>query len=231
MNQPYQVMPPLSEEDFQGLEQSIKSDGVLVAIEVDEFGAIIDGHNRLAICRKLGISDYPVVVRSGLSDVEKRTLARKLNLARRHLIKRQKWQVIRDQIRDTPHHSDTKIAAVIGCARSSVGYNRRLIAKTEPDVLPKIRLGADGKRFDVSHRISSKSVEWSPITLRDGSRVDSLEWHQIAVIIRQNEEDNRFLRSLLTYAVPSRDDDHVSKVVPHRVALEKFQASRKGGAA
>src|SRR5271169_4310844 len=62
----YQVMPALPAEDYEALKADIAARGVMVAIELDEYGNILDGYNRIKVCRELGINDYPVVVRSGL---------------------------------------------------------------------------------------------------------------------------------------------------------------------
>ena len=47
---PYQVMPPPCAEDYAALEASIVAHGVLVPVEYDEAGNILDGHTRVAIC-------------------------------------------------------------------------------------------------------------------------------------------------------------------------------------
>jgi hypothetical protein len=44
----------------------------------------------LKICAELGLTDYPKVIRAGMTDAEKRTHARKLNMARRHLTQEQR---------------------------------------------------------------------------------------------------------------------------------------------
>ncbi|MBN9271009.1 MAG: ParB N-terminal domain-containing protein, partial [Mesorhizobium sp.] len=64
----YQLLPPLSAEEFQSLERSIIEHGVLVAVEYDGAGEIIDGHNRVKICESLGLVDWPRFVRKGLSE-------------------------------------------------------------------------------------------------------------------------------------------------------------------
>ena len=81
----YQVMPALPAEDYEALKADIAARGVMVAVEVDEYGTILDGYNRVKICREVGITYYPVVVRSGLSEAEKLTHARRVNLLGRHL--------------------------------------------------------------------------------------------------------------------------------------------------
>jgi site-specific DNA-methyltransferase (adenine-specific) len=80
----YQVMPPLAPEARQALAEDIRRHGVLVAVEVDEEGNVLDGHHRVELAGEQGI-DYPVVVRSGMSETERVEHALRLNLLRRHL--------------------------------------------------------------------------------------------------------------------------------------------------
>jgi ParB-like chromosome segregation protein Spo0J len=70
---PYQILPPLDEEEFAALKTDIAARGVLVAIEVDEDGNVIDGHHRQRAWQQLTAAGtvlpaYPVVVRSGMSE-------------------------------------------------------------------------------------------------------------------------------------------------------------------
>ena len=57
---------------------------MLVPVEVDEEGNVLDGHTRVEIAAQLGI-DYPTIVRAGLSETERIEHALRLNLLRRHL--------------------------------------------------------------------------------------------------------------------------------------------------
>ena len=79
----YQFDDPLTPEEYQRLKEDIRERGVQVAIEFDDNGDVLDGHHRLKICKELGITDYPTVVRRGLSEKEKRQHARRSNLVRR----------------------------------------------------------------------------------------------------------------------------------------------------
>lgn len=78
------LLPALSEVEYAALRDDIARRGVLVPIEVDEHGRILDGWHRRRACDELGI-DPPTVVRPGLSDAEKREHAIVLNLVRRQL--------------------------------------------------------------------------------------------------------------------------------------------------
>lgn len=116
----YQLLPPLSPEEYQSLERSIIEHGVLVPVEYDEAGEIIDGHHRVQVCESLGLVDWPRFVRKGLTETEKRTLSREFNFARRHLTTAQKQAVIADQLRDTPSISSRAVAAMLGVHHSTV---------------------------------------------------------------------------------------------------------------
>jgi len=89
-------LPPLSEPEFRSLKEDIRGRGVLVPIEFDEDGQLLDGGHRLRACKELadeGIKiSYSQVIRRGMTDDEKTEHALKLNLARRHLS--------RDQLKD-----------------------------------------------------------------------------------------------------------------------------------
>ena len=53
------LLNPLSEEEYNALEASILKDGVEDPLKVWN-GFLVDGHNRLKICKKHGIENFPV---------------------------------------------------------------------------------------------------------------------------------------------------------------------------
>lgn len=122
---PYQLMPSLDATEYEALKQNIKEFGVLVPVELDEDGNILDGHHRSAICAELGIEQYPKIIRSGLSEQEKRSHVRSLNLTRRHLTRQQRQRLIAEQLRDTPTISDRAIAARLGVSHHTVKTSRK----------------------------------------------------------------------------------------------------------
>lgn len=142
----YQLLPPLSAEEHAALEASIVQHGVLVPVEYDEDGNILDGHHRVAICQSLGLVDWPRFVRKGLSETDKRKLARELNVSRRHLSTAQKQAVIADQLRDTPSISSRAIAAMVGVDHKTVASVRnRLLDAGEIPHQDEVE-GRDGVR-------------------------------------------------------------------------------------
>lgn len=106
----YQLLPPLTEVEFADLKADIKARGVLVPVEYDDDGEVLDGHHRVRACAELGVTDWPRVVRTGFSEDAKRLHARQLNLARRHLDRAQKRALIAAQLKDTPEKSNRQIA-------------------------------------------------------------------------------------------------------------------------
>ena len=139
MNNKYQVMPPLSDEEYELLKQSIKAYGVQVAVEYDEAGNVLDGHQRLNICTELNITEWPRVVREGLTEDEKRAHARRLNLVRRQLTRAQKQVLIREQLKETPEKSDLQIAKELNVSDKTVTTQRAgMVRRSEiPNVATK----------------------------------------------------------------------------------------------
>jgi len=143
---PYQLLPPLSDDDRAALKASIERHGVLVPVEYDDAGNILDGHHRVDICSELGIADWPRFVRKGMSEDEKRAYAREINISRRHMNTEQKRSVIEAQLKETPTISARAIAARLGVDHKTVSAVRdRMVRGGE---IPHQRevVGRDGVR-------------------------------------------------------------------------------------
>jgi hypothetical protein len=141
----YQALPDMPPEQFEALQADIAERGVLTPIDVDETGAILDGHHRYRACVALGLHDFPTVVRVGLSEDEKRAFARKSNALRRHLTRAQVRLLVADQLRDTPHWANNRIGTALGVDSKTVATVRaRLEATSEIPKLERL-IGEDGK--------------------------------------------------------------------------------------
>ena len=154
----YQVMPNLSTEEYAELKSDISSRGVMVPIEFDEQGNVLDGHHRLQICEELGIKDFPKVIRAGLTEEEKYTHARKLNLARRHLSQEQKRGLIQQQLQATPEKSDRQIARDLGISNKTVSTHRKEMEENGELCKLHSSIGADGKE-------RPRQVERKPVSV------------------------------------------------------------------
>lgn len=153
---PYQVMPSLSTDERAELKADIAARGVLVPVEYDEVGNILDGHHRVELCGELGIINWPRFVRTGLSEEEKRQHARRLNLARRHLDQAQRRDLIAAELREAPDASNRKIAAGLGVDDKTVATVRADLESTAEIPQLKERKGRDGK--------ARKIVQFLPAT-------------------------------------------------------------------
>jgi N6-adenosine-specific RNA methylase IME4 len=154
----YQVMPPLSDAEYQELKADIAARGVMVPLEYDEAGNVLDGHHRERACKDLGITDWPRIVRHGLDEAGKRLHARQLNLARRHLGQEAKRNLIEDQLRETPQRSNRAIAAGLGVDDTTVGDARRRLEATAGIPQLERTVGADGKYRPTGYRYIDDSA-------------------------------------------------------------------------
>ncbi len=196
LSQPFQVMPPLSADDYRALSDSIRRHGVLVPVEYDEDGNILDGHNRVEICQALGVTDWPRFVRRGMGEDEKRAYAREINISRRHLSSEQKRHVIAEQLRETPALSSRAIAARLGVDDKTVSSVRAKM--TETAEIPQLEktLGTDGKE---RRRPIRTTFLPEPANVRELKRV--------AKEIRAREQQTRHaVRSDLAVQIAARQD-------------------------
>ena len=105
MTPKYQVLPDLTPLEYAALKSDIAEHGVLVPVEVDEAGEMLDGHHRARAWGELrdeghAIPEFARIVRRGLTEEEKRNHARSLNVLRRQLTREQRDQVMADMRRD-----------------------------------------------------------------------------------------------------------------------------------
>lgn len=86
----YQVCRPLTPIEYEALKADIAENGVLVPVEVDENGNILDGHHRVRAWEELraegvNVPQWAKLIRQGLTEEQKRNHARKLNVLRRQM--------------------------------------------------------------------------------------------------------------------------------------------------
>lgn len=145
MDANYQVMPELGAAERAALKASIKAEGVKVPVEYDENGAILDGYHRVAICQELGVTEWPRVIRAGMSVEQKVDYAYALNMQRRHMNVEQKRSAIEGYLRRYPHKSDRQVATAIGVDHKTVATVRAGLSTTGEIPQLDVRTGADGK--------------------------------------------------------------------------------------
>jgi ParB-like chromosome segregation protein Spo0J len=139
----YRLLPPIDPETYAGLKANIALHGVIVPVVRDEDGYILDGFARTQIARELGY-ECPTVVQKGLSEQEKRSQVRALNLARRHMDQRARRDVIADELRENPGRSNRWIAKSLG-VHHDINPARNLIRDHQGLVVSGGNLYSHGK--------------------------------------------------------------------------------------
>lgn len=119
----YQVMPDLTPIEYEALKEDIRESGVLVPVEVDESGDLLDGHHRVRAWNELraegvDLPTYPQMVRKGMTEEQKRNHARKLNVMRRQLSRDQRSEVMKAMRADGMKYEE--IAAAVGVSVGKV---------------------------------------------------------------------------------------------------------------
>lgn len=150
MENKYQVMPDLTEEEYEALKQDIAERGVQIPVEYDEDGNILDGYHRVRACKELGIEDWPSVIREGMSEEEKLEHAYKLNVKRRHLSREKKMGVVKQLAEEVTEDGDRKystrdIADITGIPKSTVSDYFHELSELGQLNLPDKVQGKDGK--------------------------------------------------------------------------------------
>jgi site-specific DNA-methyltransferase (adenine-specific) len=140
----YQVLPPLDAETYAGLRANIAVNGVQVPVVKDERGYILDGFARAKIAKELGY-ECPSVVVKGLTEEEKRSQVRALNLARRQLDNYAKRQIIANEIEENPDRSNRWIARSLGVHHGTVIAVRSELTSTGQVSQLGGLIGRDGK--------------------------------------------------------------------------------------
>lgn len=145
----FQLLDQLPPQQFRLLVEDIRERGVLVPIEIDENGQILDGHHRYTACMEVGIDPktIPRIVRTGLTELEKRSHARSLNAMRRQLTRKQRRRLIEQELIDNPAQSNNSIAKRLGVSDVTVAKVRTMLGLDGVD-----RIGQDGKVYELRKR-------------------------------------------------------------------------------
>jgi hypothetical protein len=161
----FQVMPALSADEYAALRDDIAERGVVVPVVVDQQGRLLDGHHRQQIAEELGI-DCPTEVHHVRDDDDARDVALALNLARRHLSRDQRRELIRQEIEARPDDSDRAIARRFGCDHKTVGAVRR-----EGGEIPQSsKLDTPALTFEEAEECLEKALECASVADEDIAR-------------------------------------------------------------
>jgi ParB-like chromosome segregation protein Spo0J len=172
----YQVMPPLSDEEYRALKEDIAERGVTLPVVLDGEGNVIDGHHRIRAVEELraegrGVADPITMTRGDLeTDEDKRDEAWRLNMQRRHLNQLQKRDAIAAKLKESPGWADNRIAQLLGVDGKTVRSVRTSLEIRKE--MPKVEMleGSDGKYYPRS-RTGDLEAELA-VTKTDAVRQD-----------------------------------------------------------
>jgi ParB-like chromosome segregation protein Spo0J len=224
----YQLMPDMSPAEFEALKADIAQRGVVVPIDIDETGEILDGHHRYRAWADLKKNEPPpTIVREGLSEQEKRAFARKNNILRRHLTREQIRRLIAEQLKDSPEWADNRIADELGVDHKTVGSVRDGLEATWE--IPKLDtlVGKDGKqrprKQPRKHREPVIEDDIDKLTEDD-------EEAELREAEREAEQSGRvFAKALRAYAEALGQELGDAKDLPDEIKLQMFAAGLSAG--
>jgi hypothetical protein len=139
----YQIMPELTKTEYEDLKNDIKKHGIHMPVMVDEQGNVLDGYHRQKIAEELRLN-YRTEVVSGLDEQEKRSFARRVNLHRRQLNRKQRRRIIAAELLENSKRSNNLIAKAIGVHHSTVATVREELVHGCQISNHTERIGADG---------------------------------------------------------------------------------------
>jgi ParB-like chromosome segregation protein Spo0J len=136
------LFPMMEGTALDELTADIKANGLRELIVLFE-GKILDGRNRYAACLAAGIDLDECLTEYTGNDP--RGFVISMNLHRRHLDQKQKRDLIEKVLRETPDHSDKRIADAVGVTDKTVTTVREKLESTSE--IPKLErtIGKDGK--------------------------------------------------------------------------------------
>lgn len=132
----YQVCRPLTPIEFEALKADIAENGVLVPVEVDENGDILDGHHRVQAWQELReegviLPQWAKLIRQGMTEEQKRNHARKLNVLRRQMTRDEREQLMVDMRRDGMSYR--QIANATGVSAPTAMSTVKNLTDEQPD--------------------------------------------------------------------------------------------------
>lgn len=207
----YQFMRPLSKSEYEELKADIAQRGVMVPIEFDEHGNVLDGHHRLQICHELGITNYPKVIRAGMSEAQKVEHSEKLNSARRQMTAedmRLMREKARKAIAKSPEKSDRLLGKELGVSHKVIGRVRKEMEQSGQVGQCPTSTGADGKQYP--RQVERKTPE--PTKAAEPIFDDEDEWEEpkrdyAAIISKPTEEIDDRPRKPVTIFNPTRREE------------------------
>ena len=141
------VLPPLPPQEYAQLRDSIRERGVLQPLLITADHVLIDGHESWKSIQELGLTKYPLRGVGNLSDAERKELAIRLNVERRHLSRAERQRLLEMILTEAPAKSTRDVADLLKIGKSTVSRTRQKVMAGVPNGTPGRINGRDGKTY------------------------------------------------------------------------------------
>jgi ParB-like chromosome segregation protein Spo0J len=141
------VLPPLPAQEYAQLRDSIRDRGVLQPLLITADHVLIDGHERWKAIRELCLSKYPLRVVGNLDEAERKELAIRLNVERRHLSRAERARLLAMILVEAPSKSTREVADMMKINQSTVSRARQKLRAGDANASPEPIRGRDGKIY------------------------------------------------------------------------------------
>lgn len=192
---PHWLTPPMRDEDREALVASIGEQGILDSVTISHTGEVVDGYHRLTAWLTLVLAGatsdappYRLVRFRNREDEKKFVLA--ANIARRHLSKNDKEELLRALLRDGHLGTDAWLGRIVGLHAETVKEIRVTL-----EALPLADGGIEFKEHRVSEagkRYQQKRAE--PVTQkrRREAKVPSAKEPQTKDAVDDRKEEKKY---------------------------------------
>lgn len=170
------IIPPMSDEEYADLKESLKTFGQHQDVVIDLAGYIIDGHHRWKALKELGaqyVSVFPA--NSALAGAKAIRLGIELNAHRRQWSRDNRRTAVEKLLTLEPQLSDREIARTVGVSPTTVGSARA--ALEDSGVVSKLdtRVGRDGVQQQYSKTHRAKAQVQEPLSKADQTVGEGME--------------------------------------------------------
>lgn len=186
------------EEQIVKLAEHLRTYGFDQPIVVDEAGVIIKGHGRLQAAQRAGLASVPVVVRVGLSEVEKRAL-----------------RIADNRLAESPW-DDEKLLEELRYLHESGDGGLELTGYAENELDYFVGLFADQDEMDTEPEFDPE-LEHSPAT-ETNEVTDEELWPTISFKV---SPETRAVWKKMWAELPGSDDNAKAQYAIHKCAISK----------
>jgi ParB-like chromosome segregation protein Spo0J len=219
MENKFQVMPPLSDEEFKALMDDIAENGVQVPVVVDDAGFIIDGFHRVRAWEQMKVFHHDLppykteIASDATTEAEKRDLAWRLNMKRRHLSPEQKREMLAAKIKESTEWTDNRIAELMAVDDKTVRRVRKALETRKDIPVLEYLEGKDGKRYP---RERPRETKFQRLMRQAAASEERRREKQIAEQLKDLDDDEK-VREFLVVEPATEEDDKESRTIPANI--------------